>query len=288
VLVSVEHSKRDGIMERPLTTGAAAAAAATAASGSQSILIARNNEPEWRARIFRKSRQQGWEALHGRTTTRTTSQTTTLQKKKKMTWFRASPQAGCIVVRRLRLRVSICPDTVVMRRGNRIMIRPKQGIRILVLLFPTAEDCRAFSDCFVALNPHAVVSAATTAAAGAEEVSGNATMRPGPPSTEAAAAAVARAITPTQQQNLQAGLSEPSANEDSLFPIDGVNGDSDKNAVMAYIARLLQDEDFSEYVQSMESILMSSQDGAKMLEDFAQEDTSAEGGGDEENESESE
>jgi hypothetical protein len=264
-------------MERYQTIAdTAATAAAAAASASQSTLT-RNNEPERRARIFRKSRQQGWEALHGKTTTTSTASKTTLQQKKKMIWFRASPRAGCIVVRRLRLRVSICPDTVVTRRGNRIMIRPKQGIRVLVLLFPTADDCRAFSDCFVGLNPHAVVSAAAAAAATSESAT---TTRP--------STAAARAVTPKQQQqHLYAGMNEASANADSLFPIHGMNGDSDKNAVIAYIARLLNDEDFSEYVQSMESILMSSQDGSKMLEDFAQDDDdSAEGSsGDEENDS---
>jgi hypothetical protein len=255
----------------------AATAAAAAASGSQSAQNPRSNEPEWRTRIFRKSGQQGWEALHGKISTTTTTTTTTTSKSKttvlpkknglKKTmkcWFRASPRVGCIVVRRLRLRVSICPDTVVTRRGNRIMIRPKQGIRVLILLFPTADDCRAFSDCFVALNPHAMVSDAAAAAA-----LGNTAARPGHPVMAAAVAARAITPTPTSQQHLQAGMNKPSVTTNSLIPT--THGADDKNAIMAYIARLLQDEDFSDYVQSMESILISTQDGAKMLDDFVQD-----------------
>eukprot|EP00977_Amphora_coffeiformis_P007802 scaffold1697_cov180-Amphora_coffeaeformis.AAC.38 len=101
---------------------------------------------EWRVRVFRNTLSSGWETLQ------VTSGSSVRQT------VRARPQKGSIVIRRLRLRVTLQPETVVTRRQNCLRVQSKHGVRVLILQFATARDCQSFGDVLMRLNPLPSVS----------------------------------------------------------------------------------------------------------------------------------
>ena len=104
-----------------------------------------NVDIEWRVRVFRHTISSGWETLQ---VTSGVDPSTVVRQT-----VRARPQKGSIVIRRLRLRVTLQQETVVTRRENCLRVQSKHGVRVLILQFLTARDCQSFGDTLMQLNP---------------------------------------------------------------------------------------------------------------------------------------
>jgi hypothetical protein len=175
-------------------------------------------EKEWPVHLLRKT-AKGWEKMQPK------------NNRNQLVVVKAKPREGCIVILRLRIRVSLTSRkgsqeeedesrSVVIRRRSNIFISSNQGLKALVLKFRSEQDCLEFADRFTALNPPKVLS--TEGDAASESGGGNLTRH--------------------------------------------VDSNDQSQEVLFYIARLLHDQDFVDYVNSLESCLASSADGAKILE----------------------
>lgn len=175
-------------------------------------------EKEWPVHLFRKT-AKGWEKMQPK------------NKRNQLVVIKAKPREGCIVILRLRIRVSLASRkgsqeeedesrSVVIRRRSSIFISSNQGLKALVLKFRSEQDCIEFADRFIALNPPKALS--TEGDTAAESGDGNLTRH--------------------------------------------VDSNDQSQEVLFYIARLLHDQDFVDYVNNLESCLTSSVDGAKILE----------------------
>jgi len=167
-------------------------------------------ETEWPVSIFRKT-TIGWERMMPK------------NKIGQIAIVKASPRKDCIVVRRLRLRVSVASAndkderksrSVVVRRRSSILVSSNKSVRALVFKFATEKDCMEFSDRFIAHNPHALLKTDTL--------------------------------------------------DDDWVHVQ--DKESQARDVLSYIARLLHDPDFANYIESLEKCLSSSEDGTRMLE----------------------
>ena len=166
-------------------------------------------ETEWPVSIFRKT-TIGWERMVPK------------NKKGQIAIVKASARKDCIVVRRLRLRVSVISTksedqqqnrSVVVRRRDSILVSSSKSVRALVFKFATENDCKEFSDRFIAQNPHALL--------------------------------------------------KNNVSDDGWAHVQ--DKQSQARDILSYIARLLQDPDFSHYIDGLENCLSSSEDGIKML-----------------------
>lgn len=185
-------------------------------------------EKEWPVHFFRKT-SRGWEQMQPR------------NGDGQLVAVKATPLAGCIVLRKLRVRVSLTTTTastttpqdksseaavqetksVMVRRRSSILITSNQGLKAILLKFRTEKDCLDFSDQFIALNPLDLCIGQANDDTGGGGGTGN---------------------------------------------LSQVNAGQQSQEVLFYIARLLHDPDFVNYVDSLESSLESSQDGAKILD----------------------
>jgi hypothetical protein len=179
-----------------------------------------HTEKQWPVHLFRKT-TKGWEKMQPK------------NSRNQLVVVKATPREGCIVLLRLRIRVSLTPRksgqeedesrSVVVRRRASIFISSNQGLKALVLKFRSEQDCLEFADRFTALNP---------------------------PKALLVSKEVDDTVAESGGQNLTRHIDSHDQSQEVLF----------------YIARLLHDQDFVDYVNNLESCLASSTDGAKILD----------------------
>lgn len=258
-------------------------------------------DPEWPVQIFRKSDTYGWQQLEarcslvkkasskkttagskssaasrGKTSKKATAsavQNATTTKRVKLS---ASPRAGSIVVRILRLRISIHPDTTVMtRRRNTILIESSQGARVFLLRFADVPSCLAFSDHFVRLNPMKMMMRQQQ-----QKLQQPNNKKLPPPTAARSNVSPRSSIDATQStpkiQNKSKKKTATTAQKkqvaQSSMPAPrgvGVSSSSrERQQVMSYIYRLLQSPDFLEYTNRLEATLKSAPEGMQMIHDL--------------------
>ena len=114
----------------------------------------------WRVQVFRPSLSTGWEALDveksltsslpaskkaasamkNKKGTSSKQPPLSQQRKTNTKLVGAKPQAGCIVIPRLRFRIAFTADTVVTRRQHALRIISRKGVRVLVFLFRSIKE----------------------------------------------------------------------------------------------------------------------------------------------------
>jgi hypothetical protein len=124
-------------------------------STEQMSTTAATPEKEWPVRVYRQVTQADGSMSWERMIAKNAANRTVLVK--------ATPRLSCIVLRRLQIRVRLSAASepslrmMVTRRKDRILIASNQRLRVLMLKFRSIQECLAFSDQLVALNPAAVV-----------------------------------------------------------------------------------------------------------------------------------
>ena len=193
------------------------------------------NSQEWPVKVFRHSLASGWQALKASSFSKTTAnavRTTTV--------VRANPQAGAIVIRRLRLRVLLQDDTVVTRRHCSLRIQSTTGVRILVLRFGSPAACQGFGDLLLQYNPVMNMTTKTNDGSTSRELADY--LNTTPLSSSLSCTTTTTTTTPQQQQD-------------------------ERTSVLYYVARLLCDAEFLRMMRSLEHSLLSCEDGRQLLED---------------------
>jgi hypothetical protein len=113
------------------------------------------DEKEWTCSVYRRTACAGWEQMKA------------LRSTGKAAVIKASPRKGCIVLRRIQVRILLHANTsnkrsstvedethtVVVRRENRILVSSSRHRRALVLRFRSVKDCLEFCDRLNELNP---------------------------------------------------------------------------------------------------------------------------------------
>jgi hypothetical protein len=147
-----------------------------------------NNEKEWPVQLYRFTESDGWQKQQGAAVT---MMTTTANR------IAAAPRKDCIVIPALRQKFSLLSGqekNCVIRRGCCILLVSRRRTRAMVLQFTSLDDCLAFSDRFLALNPP-TPSTTTTEVQGTQEAAAvAAAVAAGPNDQEQVVSYVARLL----------------------------------------------------------------------------------------------
>ena len=212
------------------------------------------DEPEWPIQLYRQTKSFGWQILEARQGKQEEAKTTTNERpaswarKRRAIAFalKASPRKDAIIVRRLRLRISIEPNsTVVSRRRNRVSINSQQGTRSLMLLFRNATECRAFSERFQLLNPIPFVR---------------------PP--ELFNNNLNRDAATNRNRNDASNQNDETTTGDT---VQSARSNGDTADVLSYISSLLQTPDFLDYTINLQSIMEHQPEVRLMLEHITEQ-----------------
>ena len=115
-----------------------------------------NKADEWPVQLYRFTQSEGWQ-----------QQQVALQSGQEIT---AAPRKDCIVIPLLRQKFSLLAEgedkSCVIRRGHCILLVSRRRIRALMMRFNSLQDCLAFSDRFVELNPPSAPSSNNANTAG--------------------------------------------------------------------------------------------------------------------------
>ena len=192
-----------------------------------------NEEKIWKVLLYRKE-SEGWKkqeysvsSSDGRNRYHTTTRMTSV-----------APRNDCIVFPDLRQKFSLKSETdqgTVIRRDNKILLVSKRRARALLLEFQSLEDCLAFSDQFVRLNPRKSLLAS---------------------SRDDDAICNDRSMHDSPQQN----------GENTLPAV----GDEGHREVVSWIVKMLHDKSFLSYVHKIESYITGTEDGMQILQGLEQ------------------
>ena len=145
-----------------------------------------------------------------------------------------APRKDCIVFPTLRQRFSmksVIDRGTVIRRGDKILLISKRRARALLLQFQSMEDCLAFSDYFVRLNPKPFLELSSRN----EDMIHN-----------------DQSLHSFQQQN-----------GETTLPIVGDEGHRE---VVSWIVKMLHDKCFLSYVHKIENHITQTEDGLQILQ----------------------
>jgi hypothetical protein len=175
-----------------------------------------------------------------------------------------APRKECIVFPTLRQRFSLKSQTdqgTVMRRNNKILLTSKRRTRSLLLQFQSLEDCLAFSDQFIKLNPNLSSSSSSSSSSS-----------PLGDKKAAAAASVDSSITITNNRSasrdatLRTCTPQQESSQITILQQEPIVREEERKEVVSWVTQLLHDDDFLGYVHKIETYISGTDDGEQILQ----------------------
>jgi hypothetical protein len=153
---------------------------------------------------------------------------------------------NCIVFPSLRQKFSLKSESdrgTVIRRDEKILLVSKRRARALLLEFQSLDDCLAFSDHFVRLNPKPSLELPFSKTRNDDTICND------------------KSLHGSQQQS--AGATVP------------IVGDEGHREVVSWIVKMLHDKSFLSYVHKIESYITETEDGMQILQGLEQSELSS-------------
>ena len=232
-----------------------------------------DKENTWPVLLYRRERD-GWKKQELQSaSSSSSSSSSSLSKRNKnrhqhSTTVMVAPRKECIVFPTLRQRFSLKSQTdqgTVMRRNNKILLTSKRRTRSLLLQFQSLEDCLAFSDKFIILNPN--LSALSLSSLPLSSSSSSSSSF----GDKKAAAAVGSSITITNNESASRDATRSTctpqheSNQTTMLQQEPIVREKERKEVVSWVTRLLHDDDFLGYVHKIETYISGTDDGEQIL-----------------------
>ena len=223
-----------------------------------------DKENTWPVLLYRRERD-GWKKQELQSASSSSSSKRNKNRHQHSTTVMVAPRKECIVFPTLRQRFSLKSQTdqgTVMRRNNKILLTSKRRTRSLLLQFQSLEDCLAFSDKFIKLNPNlSALSLSSSSSSSSSSSFGD----------KKAAAAVGSSITITNNESasrdatLSTCTPQHESNQTTMLQQEPIVREKERKEVVSWVTRLLHDDDFLGYVHKIETYISGTDDGEQIL-----------------------
>ena len=226
-------------------------------------------ENTWPVLLYRRERD-GWKKQELQSASSSSSSSSSSKRNKNRhqhsTTVMVAPRKECIVFPTLRQRFSLKSQTdqgTVMRRNNKILLTSKRRTRSLLLQFQSLEDCLAFSDKFIILNPNLSALSLSSSSSSSSSF--------GDKKAAAAVEAAGSSITITNNESasrdatLSTCTPQHESNQTTMLQQEPIVREKERKEVVSWVTRLLHDDDFLGYVHKIETYISGTDDGEQIL-----------------------